>query len=99
MAVPGCPWCGFRVQTELYYEDDRVVVVRDLDNKGYRMRVLAVWKEHKIVGSLSAEEMQHLHGRLVYVMETTLQLQSEHYEIAGNACSDRRHEHIRGRVL
>ena len=99
MVMAGCPWCGFRVQTELYYEDDRVIIVRDLDSKGYRMRVLAVWKEHKIVGSLGVEEMQHLRGRLVYVMETTLQLRPEHYEIDDSAYSDRRHEHIQGCVL
>ena len=41
-----CPFCNLKVETELYYEDSKIWIVRDSDKKKFDLRILGVWKEH-----------------------------------------------------
>ncbi|MEA2053499.1 MAG: hypothetical protein U9O96_00040 [Candidatus Thermoplasmatota archaeon] len=55
-----CPLCERKVLTELYYEDEDVWIVRDLHNRDYDFRILAVWKEHQACDQLEGWKKERL---------------------------------------
>lgn len=68
-----CPLCRLAhwdegyprdLKTELFYDDGAVIVVTDLNPKGYAMRVLAVWRDHVPVDGLGIREWEKMYDIL-----------------------------------
>ncbi len=89
-----CELCIRELKTRKYYCDKDVWIVDDLNPRDFDLRVLAVWKEHVLFGSLSDERREYLISKLWEVYEEYLKddyktsgLDTTHYSIPD-------HEHV-----
>jgi len=60
MSCPLCKLVNGDVRTKLYYEDKVIIIVKDLDPKGYKYRILCCWKEHKRCDDLMIIERKYM---------------------------------------
>ena len=91
-----CPLCERQSKTRLYYQDDKVWIVDDLEKDGASIRILVALKEH---GAHSAVEkiylINALLNRVILFQEGIL---NKKWRIEQTLRSCPRHYHVHFRV-